>query len=66
VAGGGLVAEMGRSMLRPYIAAGSLRWRGLGAIGGVDADVFGGEVASPVAGAFAAGVEIQEDGDVFG
>src|SRR5256885_11632083 len=37
-----------------------------GAIAGVDADVFRGEVAGPVAGAFAAGVQIHDDGDVVG
>jgi len=44
----------------------ALASRGLGAVGGVDADVFGGEVAGPVAGGGWAGVEMEHDGDVFG
>jgi|SRR5579859_7288341 len=37
-----------------------------GAVGGVDADVFGGEVACPVTGRGFAGVEMDDDGNVVG
>src|SRR5882724_5015118 len=51
------------SRQRPYFADGS---RGSGAIGGVDADVFRGEIASPVARAGFAGVQIHNQRNVFG
>src|SRR5579859_2513341 len=38
----------------------------LGAVGGVDADVFGGEIAGPVAGGGLARVKMKDDGDVVG
>ncbi len=40
--------------------------KALGAVAGIDAHVFGGEVAGPIAGHGWAGVEIHDDGNVLG